>query len=167
MCASWSVFRREAQRFLRNVLLMLLIVFPPHGIAEYPKAASEPNDGIETVLQSHLDALKVSIAGAAGDATLRVSPPALLKYSDPARRYLAGGVWRIGKSGRPKGLVALELWPDDANPRRGKLHHELSSFESDGLDATSTAGIAWHPRTSVLELKPLADAPRPAQTAER
>lgn len=86
---------------------------------------------------------------------------------DLERRYLAGGVWRIGKSGRPLGLVALELWPDNADPRRGKLHHELSSFQTEGLELTSSAGIAWRPRKSVLDFKRLNDAPRPAQSAKQ
>jgi hypothetical protein len=158
MCVSWSACRRGIQRFLRDGLVfVLLIVSPRQGIADDQEAADKPNDGAEAILQSHLDALKISVAGPANAATLQVAPRALLKYNDPARRYLAGGVWRIGKSGRPKGLVVLELCPDAADARRGELHHELSSFQ---------AG-AWRPRKSVLEFKPLDDAPPPAQTAER
>jgi hypothetical protein len=149
-------------------VIAALTVISRQGIAEDGKApADKPNAGAEAILLSHLEAIKVSSLGAGDDATSQVSPEALLKYSDPARRYLAGGVWRIGKSGRPKGLVALELWPDDADPLRGKLHHELSSFQAGGLELTSSAGIAWRPRQSVLEFKPLSGAPRPAQTAER
>ncbi|HUY88177.1 MAG TPA: hypothetical protein VMV10_05560 [Pirellulales bacterium] len=146
---------------------MLLTVSPRQGLADDPKAADKPNDGAEAILQSHLDALKVSVAGAANDATLQVAPQALLKYNDPARRYLAACVWRIGKLGRPKGLVVLELWPHGADARRGELHHELSSFHPGGLALTGAAGVAWRPRKSVLEFKPLDDAPLPARTAER
>lgn len=148
--------------------LALVVAASRRGIADEGQAADDPpTSNVESILQSHLDALQVSEPGAQDGATLTIARPALLKYNDPARRYLAGGVWRIGKSGRPKGLVALELWPADADPLRGKLHHELSSFEPGGLDATNSGGIAWHPRKSVLEFKPLGEAPRPASTAER
>lgn len=154
---------------LRDVLVIaLLIVSTRQGIADDGEpAAGAPNDGAAAILQLHLDALKVSLAGSGDNPAWQVVPQALLKYSDPARRYLAGGVWRIGTSGRPKGLVVLELWPDDANPRRGKLHHELSSFQSGGLELTSSAGIAWHPRKSVLDFKPLNNVSLPERTARQ
>jgi hypothetical protein len=148
--------------------MALLIAFLRQGIADDPKAAADkPNDGAKAVLKSHLDALKVSVTGAADNSTLQVGPQALLTYNDPARSYLAAGVWRIGKLGRPKGLVVLELCPHGADSRRGELHHELSSFQPGGLELTGAAGVAWRPRTSVLEFKPLDDAPPPAETAER
>jgi hypothetical protein len=169
MRVSRSTRRGRVRVSLRERLVMaLLMVCPGLGIADDgQEAADNPNDSIEVILQSRLEALRFSVPGAADDRTLQIAPQALLKYNDPARRYLAGGVWRIGKSGRPQGLAVLELWPDDTDPGRGKLHHELTCFRSDGLDMTGSGGIAWHPRESVLEFKPLSDAPRPAQTAER
>jgi hypothetical protein len=169
MWVSQCACRRGIRYSLRDGFVMaLLVVYPPLGIADDGKtAADNPNDGAEGILQSHLEALRFTAPETEDDETLEVAPQALLKYNDPARRYLAGGVWRIGKSGRPKGLVVLELWPDDADPHRGRLHHELSSFQTGGLELTSSFGIGWHARGSVLEFKPLSDAPRPARTAER
>jgi hypothetical protein len=154
---------------LRNGLVMaLLMVSTRQTIADDAEpAAGAANDSATAIMQLHLDALKVSVVGSGDIATWQVNPQALLKYNDPARRYLAGGVWRIGMSGRPKGLVVLELWPDDASPGRGKLHHELSSFQSGGLELTSSADIAWHPRKSVLDFKPLSHVTPPAQTAKQ
>ena len=151
-----------------RLLIAVLIVATRQGLADDAEPADgAPNAGATAILQVHLAALKVSVAGSGDNPTWQVIPQALLKYNDPARRYLAGGVWRIGKSGRPKGLVVLELWPDGAGPRRGKLHHELSSFQSGGLELTSSTGISWRPRKSVLDFKPLSHVPRPAPTAKQ
>jgi hypothetical protein len=153
---------------LRDGLVIALLMFPRLGIAaEDGKAADGANDGSDAIMQSQLGTLRFSAPGTDDDKGLQVAPQALLKYNDPARRYLAGGLWRIGKSGRPKGLVSQEIWPVDADPDRGTLRCELVSFRSDGLDMTGSAGMAWHPRESVLDFKPLSDAPRPARTAER
>lgn len=163
-----KAYRRGVPVFLRDVLLLvLLVVAARQVITGEPKAANAQIDGAEAIVQSHLAALKVSLADQKNDAPLQLAPQALLKYNDPARRYLAAGVWRIGKSGRPKGLVALELCRNAADAGQGELHHELSSFQSDGLELTGAEGVAWRPRGSVLEFKPLDDAPAPAPTAER
>jgi len=163
-----KAYRRGAQVFLRDALLLVLLaVAARRAVADEPKAANAQNDGAEAIVRSHLAALKVSLSDQKNDASLQLAPQALLKYNDPARRYLAAGVWRIGKSGRPKGLVVLELCRNAADAGRGELHHELSSFQSDGLELTGAEGVAWRPRGSVLEFKPFDDAPAPAPTAER
>lgn len=169
-----KTFRRSAPVFLRDVLLLAVLavvmrqaVLMRQVVADEPKAADPPIDSAETIVQSHLAELKVSSADSPNDAAFQIAPRALLKYNDPARRYLAAGVWRIGKPGRPKGLVVLELCRNAADDGRGELHHELSSFQADGLELTGADGVAWRPRDSVLEFKPLDDAPAPAPTAER
>jgi hypothetical protein len=168
MRATWNADRRGVQRFLRGGLaLVLMFVSLRQGNADEPKAAEKPNEGAEAILESHLAAMKVSSADGANEVALQLGPQALLKYNDPARGYPAAGLWRIGKSGRPKGLVVLELCHNAADSRRGDLHHELSSFESEGLALSGVDGVAWRPRASVLDFKPLDDAPAPASTAQR
>lgn len=169
MLANKTICRQRFPRsWLAGPVIALLIFSPRPAFADEPKApADKPNAPAEAVLKSHLDALQVSLAGAAADAKLQVAPQRLLKYSDPARSYSAAGVWRIGLSGRPKGLVVLELCPHGADPRRGELHHELSSFQPGGLELTGAAGVDWRPRESVLEFKPLDNAPAPAAMAAR
>ncbi|MGH7134341.1 MAG: hypothetical protein ACREHD_01290 [Pirellulales bacterium] len=86
-----------------GLVVAMLLLFTRQGVADDAEpAASAPNDGATAILQLHLDALKVSVAGSGDNTTWQVVPQALLKYNDPARRYLAGGclAHRSGAVGR-------------------------------------------------------------------
>ena len=59
-------------------------------------------------LQTVVDSIQVRLVDSKDAASLKLQHTPLMKYSDPARGYLGAGVWRLGDSGRPRGLVALE-----------------------------------------------------------
>jgi hypothetical protein len=65
---------------------------------------------------------------------LRKSP--LLKYSDPARGYLAAGVWRFGATGRPEALVSLQ-YSMQAEGGKPRLDFELISLTEAQFDVKS------------------------------
>src|SRR5204862_5388785 len=111
-------------------------------------------------LQTVIDSMRVD-RNAGEDKSLRPRPSPLLKYSDAARGYLAGGVWRLGKAGRPKALVSLEYWPRaDTNEPRPMF--ELVSFSSEKFELKAEKdGTTWKADGSACEFVSLPDAARP------
>jgi hypothetical protein len=82
------------------------------------------------------------------------------RWDDPARRFGDGTVWVFGKTGRPAGLLTLSL----NNNATGGVEwlHELTSLFDRAFSARSTEGWTWSPREPGIILKPIPNAPAPA-----
>lgn len=129
---------------------------------------SDAKDDIaKDILHTHIGSLNVSSSSDGKSSDFKIAPDALLSYTDPARSYLAGGLWKIGESGQPKGLIAIELWPDNNDPLLGTIHEELNSFASGGMELRNHTSTIWNPSETTLKFLPLSESSPPAATAER
>jgi hypothetical protein len=128
------------------------------------KASSDAADAASRAaeyLQSVSDSMRVRREGQ-DEKTLHPRQSPILKYSDPARGYLAGGVWRLGKTGRPSGRVSLEYWPrgETEEPR---LMFEFICFSKDRFELTAEKdGTTWRTDGGAFEFAALSDAAKPA-----
>jgi len=135
------------------------------------KKSSSDGQGTEAAraadfLQSVADSMRVD-RDAAEDKSLRLRQSPLLKYSDAARGYLAGGVWRLGKAGRPPAFVSLEYWPR-ADTNEPRLMFEFVSFSSDKFELKAEKdGTTWKADGSAFEFVSLPDAARPAASEKQ
>ena len=116
-------------------------------------------------LRNIVEGMRARLEDRAASETHRVQPTPLLKYSDPARGYLAAGLWRLGKAGRPKGFVSAEYWaPNTDNP----IDQPYISFEFIPLSdqpfelAGSRTELRWKADGSGIRPVVLPEAPAPA-----
>lgn len=97
----------------------------------------------------------------------------LLTYSDPARGYLAAGVWRLGTTGRPLGLFSAEYWAGANGPQAlpqvacelvaisvqpfqlagGGMHWQSAGHDSDWTVLTETPAPADSPRQRLTQMR--------------
>jgi hypothetical protein len=96
------------------------------------------------------------------DKALRPRSRPLLKYNDPARGYPAAAVWRLGESGRPRGLVSLEYWLR-AETDEPRLMFEFNSFTTDKFELKPEKDdTTWRSDGTAPEFAVLPGAPKPA-----
>lgn len=95
--------------------------------------------------------------------TVIVSKP-LFRYSDPSRQVISAGVWKLGDTGRPKALIATELYRD----RRGKpcFSVEYSSLTDQPFEM-DWSEMRWSPSTTDYDFVPLPGATPPESTAAK
>jgi hypothetical protein len=104
-------------------------------------------------------------------AHLKIVSKPILRYSDPTRGTTAENVlvdatvWRLGETGRPTGLVTLEIYRTTAEA--GILAYEFASLSEArfSLVHKRNRAIAWDATGSALTRKPLEGGTVPAKTA--
>lgn len=86
----------------------------------------------------------------------------VLRYTDPKYKMTDCAIWRLGKKGRPRAYVTVEM----GNPRGNT---GLATFEflavSEGPFRINGRGVSWQPWELGVDFKPLPGAPQPAATA--
>ncbi len=95
-------------------------------------------------------------------------PEPIYRYDDPARRYSDGTIWAFGATGRPTAVLCLTL---QGNARDGlSWLHEATSLADGPVAATgrhASGSWAWNPKDRGVDLKPVPDAPAPADDEAR
>jgi hypothetical protein len=84
----------------------------------------------------------------------------VLRYTDPTRKTYESGLWIWGE-GRPSAIMAIEYYP--MNPIGKKWLVEIGSLSADRITADCDSHIQWTAEKPGLDLKPIADAPKPAE----
>src|SRR5262249_34167481 len=88
----------------------------------------------------------------------RFSEETIVRYTDPARLYVAAAVWKLGDTGRPRAIVTTEL-------RRRYLGTPRIVYEYLSLTPATffvTGGdFGWMPKGTTLEFKSVPGAPPP------
>jgi hypothetical protein len=118
-------------------------------------------------LQSLIDGLRVDLAGGAVVEDWQVQRAPLFNYNDPARGYLAAGVWRIGTSGRPQGIVSLEYWPRNRDKAREQPFVTYEFLVVTGRPFELSAApdqLTWRADGPAVELLELPDGPEPGES---
>ena len=95
-------------------------------------------------------------------APLKLLPEPVLRFTNPVGRSRDGTVFLwVDPKGRPGAVAQASL------NRRGRWVHEFSSLSPGPIVAKTSQGVAWRPSQGGVEFKPVPDAPRPAETAEK
>lgn len=132
------------------------------------KADALAKQRLETMHQV-IDDFRVRSPQIESPEALKFNPRPLLRYSDQSREgdldtlgVLDATVWRLGKTGRPTAVVALEIYSVRAgNPL---LNYEFMSLSDRKFELTSPRGPSWTPAGAPLVMTPLADVPAPAES---
>jgi hypothetical protein len=126
------------------------------------------------LMQATIEAFVPSTETASLRANLAFADKPLLRYSDPTRGLtdenvlLDATVWRLGRRGRPLGLVTLEIYRSTAE--QGILAYEFASlsearFTIERTGRADARPIAWDATGSALTVKRLEGGPPPAKSA--
>lgn len=113
------------------------------------------------LMQSRVAALKIE--SLEKDFPTRFATKPIFTYNDPARRYVAASVWRLGEQGRPKALLAVELHRSTYG--KPSLCYEYGSLTKTPFKM-SAENVDWTPQGTLYEFKPLHDAPAPEKTPQ-
>lgn len=155
------------QCLLIGIALLALVVSKANPLrAEDAKPPAKNRDEVLKVrrfelMQSRVTALKIQ-SDEVGFPTQFAKKP-ILTYSDPARRYVAASVWKLGEQGRPKALLAVEL-------HRNSFGKPSLGYEYGSLTATpftmSAEKVNWTPKGMLYRFQPIHDAPAPERTPQ-
>lgn len=86
----------------------------------------------------------------------------VMRYHDPKYKLIDCAIWRLGKKGRPRAYVVVEM--DQPNGTAGRATYEFLAV-SEGPFRISGRAVQWQPWELGVTFKPLPDAPKPAATA--
>ena len=94
---------------------------------------------------------------------LRFAPNPILRFSDPARERLVGDgtLWRLGDSGRPSAILAVEFLA-----KKSLFSFELVSLSGDNVRVAGTTGWEWTPSSDFVMTK-FGGAQRPDSLPEQ
>jgi hypothetical protein len=145
-----------------NTLLCVPLLLGLLGQAR-PSAGDSPAD-----LKTRLEFMKKSMASHDIHALdnratkFRIQAEPVLRFTNPVGGSRDGAmfVW-LDEEGRPA-VAAQILW----NPQQDWVE-EFSSLSASPLLARSPDGSVWSPSKGGVSFKPVPDAPKPAETAER
>jgi hypothetical protein len=97
----------------------------------------------------------------AGGEAVAFSDEALFRYSDPERGIVDATLWRLGKAGRPKAILVLELYGENS------LQYEFTGA-ADLPKSVEGSGARWEPAAADSPWSAIPDQPPPAESrAER
>lgn len=135
---------------MRIAFMLLAVVLCFHQVswAESPEAEARLNEMKRRVIELDVKSDDVDF----------VETP-LLRYSDEARGVTDATVWRLGKSGRPLGIMVLEYYKTSGVP----WNYELTVTSDTIPEAIESPGWTWKPEGNTLPWKKL-DAKPPAAT---
>ena len=88
----------------------------------------------------------------------------IFRYTDPARRYVAAAIWKLGTTRRPKALMTTELHRSYRG--RPRIVYEYLSLTPVKFAAVG-GDVAWRPEGSAIEFQPIPGASRPEATPQR
>lgn len=85
----------------------------------------------------------------------------IIRPQDAVRGELGGGIWAIGDEGRPIALTVVYTFADSPT-----WYTSITSLASTAdIGARRAEGTQWRPLKPGVVMKPLPDAPRPAERA--
>lgn len=113
------------------------------------------------LMQSRVAALKIE--SLERDFPDRFAAKPIFIYNDPARRYVAASVWKLGEQGRPKALLAVELHRSTYG--KPSLCYEYGSLTKTPF-SMSAENVNWTPQGTNYDFRPLPDAPAPEKTPQ-
>lgn len=120
----------------------------------------------ESLAAQRFDVMKDHIAGIViesqvADFPKRFSEKPIFRYTDPARGYVGATVWKLGDTGRPHALLAVELNP--ATFGKPCIAYEYGTVTDTPFTA-KWPKAKWSPQGTLYRFQPIPDAPAPEKT---
>ena len=119
-----------------------------------PGAKTDTNEGRLEEMKQRLNEVLVVLDRSDSRSEQLIDQP-LIRFNDPTRAFLDGGVWAVGSTGRPAMLATLERY-------HSKWAWELISLSSDKVYVDLPDGWKWRPEQPGLDLQEIPDAERPS-----
>jgi hypothetical protein len=159
----------------RNRILLALayamyavVVCGAEDESEPPKDDAPAKQRLEIMRQA-IDDFQVRSSQIESPEALKFRDEPSLRYNDQSRlgdngaqALLDATVWRLGEKGRPLALVTLEIYPFGEG--RAVLTWEFVSLSSSSFEMRNSHRVTWTPAGTDLSMKPLEDAPAPADS---
>ncbi|HWB07801.1 MAG TPA: hypothetical protein VG826_01060 [Pirellulales bacterium] len=108
-----------------------------------------------TEMRERIKAFKAFVGESQRNELALVTDP-IFRFSDPARTFSDGTIWAWGEKGRPAALITIERYETFWS-------YELVSLTTGQLQVTRPDGVRWSPSQPGVDLKPMPDAPTPAE----
>jgi hypothetical protein len=147
---------RWSFQFVLATWALWLAWLPSGGHAQAPSTS-------DARAAERLQALAESLAIESDGEKLPLRSTPVLRYSDPARGYVAAGVWRTGKEGRPKALVTLQYSPT-ALEGKPRIDYELLSLAHAPVSLKSRQAVVQSDDAVAFKSLPGAEAPAQSPT---
>ena len=138
-------------------LAMLLMSCTLAGAADPPEpgAQTDTSQGRLEEMMQRLNEVLVVVHRSDGESEQKLIDQPLIRFNDPTRAFLDGGVWAVGSTGRPAMLASLERY-------HSKWTWELISLSADKLAADLPDGWKWRPEQPGLDLQELPKSEQPS-----
>ncbi len=132
-------------------------------VGQGPPAPAAPDDPSARLATMKASALGYEFRPAEGGAApFRMQADPALRFTNPVGALRDGAIflWQ-DEVGRP--AVASQIYVD----REGRWTHEFASLSAGPVLGTMAGAPAWRPSRAGVEFRPIPDAPRPADSADR
>lgn len=143
---------------------LLLLVTGPVVLAEEPEAPAEDEITRKRyeLMAKRMGEVRVMSAEKGFPTAFELKP--IFRYTDPARRYVAAAIWKLGAEGRPKAFITTELH----RSYRGQPRIVYEYLSLTPVKFTAAGGdVTWQPQESGVEFQPIPGAPVPEETPQR
>lgn len=166
-----NIVPRRGGMIVRSLVFsaVLLGLAEPVNSGEEPGAERPPASREDRLVEERTELMRQLAAGYTAESQEagfpeRLEPKPIFRYTDPARGTIAASLWRLGSTGRPKALLAMEL-------NRSELKAPAVMYEYSSLTATPfslrSRAMRWSPARTLYEFKPLPGMRPPEKTAAR
>ena len=161
-------FKIQLRILLTLTLLITLFTHTIEAGEKDSKDAKESKDAKTEVTPSKLDLMRHLInSWSIRTKEKRAEPLAfvqepVMRYHDPKYKVTDCAIWRLGKTGRPRAYVVIEM--DHPKGTGGRATYEFLAV-SEGPFRISGGVVRWQPWELGVTFMPLPDAPKPAATA--
>lgn len=151
------------------VLLTLLVTRAPFALAQEDDEAESKKASRMKIMRDQVGELKI-----AGESPPTFADSPILRYSDPTRDLsedipgttllLDASVWRLGTSGRPIGLLTMEIY--GTSEKEGALSYEFAALTASesAIQHKGHPTLNWKASAKAFSMRPLADVEPPAKT---
>jgi len=114
-------------------------------------------------MRTLVDEAKVETGPAGTQSRVERIDDPIYRYDDPTRVTDDGTVWAWGRTGRPAALLTLSAWKSGGGAKQCLC--EWTSLATAPLAVAGPGPQVWAPPAADLPIRPIPDAPRPADTA--
>lgn len=147
-----------------GLLSVVLLAMATLGRAEEPKKDADSDLVARRFALMESRMASVEVASNEQGFPKQFSSKPIFRYTDPARKYVAAAVWKLGDEGRPRAIITTELYRQFYGSPR--IVYEYLSLTPTKFTVTGD-DIYWQPEASAVEFKAVPGAMPPDASPQR